>query len=274
VECEIRGGKRGGRCDQGKEQKKMVKANYRDNIIAMIDRQRDKGLSKYGEVLEDNVTLTVDQRLEHIQEELIDALMYIEHLRAAVLDKLTANDFQRAAMRTASGMNYDNAGGNGLLLNGVMGLNGESGECIDIMKKHIFQGHELDREHLIEELGDTAWYLAVCCEGLGVSLEEVMRGNIDKLKARYPEGFDKARSINRNGEKTYTFEEVKAELGLDDGAEEKVRRKTYLEDLLERLPGARMNGVHPEACRAKLYGDCECTELSSCEICWNEVMPE
>lgn len=149
VEYEIRGGKRGGRCDQGKEQKKMVKANYRDNIIAMIDRQRDKGLSKYGEVLEDNSTLTVDQRLEHIQEELIDALMYVEHLRAAVLDKLTANDFQRAAMRTASGMNYDSAGENGLLLNGVMGLNGEAGECIDIMKKHIFQGHELDREHKI-----------------------------------------------------------------------------------------------------------------------------
>ena len=55
---------------------------------------------------------------------------------------------------------------------------------------------------------------------------------------------------------------------------EKVRRKTYLEDLLERLPGAKMNGVHPEACRAELYGDCECTELISCEICWKEVMPE
>jgi hypothetical protein len=101
-----------------------------------------------------------------------------------------------------------------------------------------------------------------------VSLEEVMRGNIDKLKARYPEGFDKARSINRmECEPLLQAEEVVMPF-------EKPKRKTYLEDLLERLPGAEMNGVHPEACRAELYGDCECTELSSCEICWNEVMPE
>lgn len=247
----------------------MVKANYRDNIIAMIDRQRDKGLSKYGEVLEDNVTLTVDQRLEHIQEELIDALMYVEHLRSAVLDKLTANDFQRAAMRTASGMNYDNAGGNGLLLNGVMGLNGEAGECIDIMKKHIFQGHELDREHLIEELGDTAWYLAVCCEGLGVSLEEVMRGNIDKLKARYPEGFDKARSINRTEcEPLLQAEEV----GMPF---EKPKRKTYLEDFLEKFPNAPMESEgEPAACRRGIYSGGPMSCRMECRECWNEVMPE
>jgi NTP pyrophosphatase (non-canonical NTP hydrolase) len=100
-------------------------------------------------------------------------------------------------MRTASGMNYDQVGGNGLLLNGVMGLNGEAGECIDIVKKHIFQGHELDREHLIEELGDAAWYLAVSCEAVGVTLGEVMQRNVDKLKKRYPDGFDKSRSIKR-----------------------------------------------------------------------------
>lgn len=253
----------------------MVKANYRDNIIAMIDRQRDKGLSKYGEVLEDNSTLTVDQRLEHIQEELIDALMYVEHLRAAVLDKLTANDFQRAAMRTASGMNYDSAGENGLLLNGVMGLNGEAGECIDIMKKHIFQGHELDREHMIEELGDVAWYLAVACEGIGVSLEEIMRGNIDKLKARYPEGFDKARSINRNGEKTYTFEEVKVELGLNAKPKGGVHRKTYLEDFLEKFPNAPMESEgEPAACRRGIYSDGPMSCKMECRECWNEVMPE
>lgn len=73
---------------------------------------------------------------------------------------------------------------------------------------------------------------------------------------------------------TCTLDEIKVELGLDGETEQKVRRKTYLEDLLERLPSAKMNGVHPEACRAELYGDCDCTELSSCEICWNEVMEE
>lgn len=188
----------------------MAEMNYVKNIIDLLERQRGKGIAKYGQILEDNTTLSRVQRVEHIEEELIDALMYAEHIKAAVEDSLTANDYQRMAMRTASGLAEHS-----LILNGVMGLNGEAGECIDIMKKHIFQGHELDREHLIEELGDVAWYLAVCCEGLGVSLEEVMEKNIEKLRSRYPEGFDKARSINRNGEKTGTFEEVKAELEED-----------------------------------------------------------
>lgn len=171
---------------------------YSANIAALIERQRDKGLKKYGIGLEENVTLSSRQRIEHAEEELVDALMYLEHLKAAVGDRLTANDYQRMAMRTAVGMDYSKTG-KGLLINGLMGLNGEAGECIDIMKKHLFQGHELDREHLIEELGDCAWYLAVSCEGLGVTLEEVMKRNTDKLKARYPDGFDKARSINRKG---------------------------------------------------------------------------
>ncbi len=180
---------------QGNEERD--KMSYNQNIIAMMNRQHEKGLKKYGVSLEQNVTLTTEQRIEHAEEELIDALQYLEHLKATLADKMTANDYQRAAMRTASGMNYDQVGGNGLLLNGVMGLNGEAGECIDIMKKHVFQGHELDREHLIEELGDVAWYLAVSCEAVGVTLGEVMQRNVDKLKKRYPDGFDKSRSIKR-----------------------------------------------------------------------------
>lgn len=174
--------------------------SYRDAIVAMIDRQREKGLTKYGVTLEENTTLTTAQRIEHAQEELVDALQYLEHLKQTQTDKLTANDYQRAAMRTVSKLSYEGFGDRGLLLDAVMGLNGEAGEVIDIVKKACFQGHELDREHMIEELGDTAWYLAVCCEALDVSLEEVMQRNIDKLKARYPEGFDKARSINREVE--------------------------------------------------------------------------
>ena len=170
---------------------------YRDAIVALIDKQRAKGLEKYGQTLEDNTTLTNEQRIEHAQEELVDALQYLEHLKQTQADRLTANDFQRAAMRTASGMDHEGYNGRGLLLNAVMGLNGEAGEVIDHVKKVCFQGHELDREHMVEELGDVAWYLAVCAEALGVTLEEILQHNIDKLKARYPEGFDKARSINR-----------------------------------------------------------------------------
>lgn len=176
---------------------KLVEPDYRNNIVKMLDQQRAKGLAKYGETLEQNDTLTYTQRIEHAQEEALDLLQYLEHLKQCYTDRLTANDYQRAAMRTASGMDYSKAGENGLLLNGVMGLNGEAGECVDIVKKHLFQGHELDYNHLAEELGDVAWYLAVCCEAIGMRLEDVLQRNIDKLKERYPEGFDKARSINR-----------------------------------------------------------------------------
>ena len=87
--------------------------------------------------------------------------------------------------------------GNDLLINGVMGLCGESREAIDIVKKHLAQGHPLDREGLIKELGDVAWYLAETAYALDVSLDEVFQQNIGKLKARYPEGFDARRSVER-----------------------------------------------------------------------------
>ena len=84
-----------------------------------------------------------------------------------------------------------------VLINGVMGLCGESGEAIDIVKKHLAQGHDLDREGLIKELGDIAWYLAETATALDVSLEEVLERNIEKLRKRYPEGFDTKKSQNR-----------------------------------------------------------------------------
>ena len=107
-----------------------------------------------------------------------------------------ADEYQKEAMRTASGM----AGGDtpkGLMLNGVMGLNGEAGECIDLVKKSLFQGHELDKEHLAKELGDVAWYLAVCAQGIGYKLSEILRMNTDKLRKRYPDGFEAERSQHR-----------------------------------------------------------------------------
>lgn len=108
---------------------------------------------------------------------------------------MTINEYQQEAMRTASGTNDDND--TSQLLNGVMGLNGESGECIDILKKALFQGHGLDTEHLAEELGDVAWYLAVSADALGYTLEDIMQMNVDKLRKRYPAGFSSDRSVNR-----------------------------------------------------------------------------
>ena len=84
-----------------------------------------------------------------------------------------------------------------MLLNGVMGLCGESGEAIDIVKKWLAQGHELDKAHLAKELGDIAWYLAETATALGLTLEEIFQANIDKLRARYPEGFSTEKSLHR-----------------------------------------------------------------------------
>ena len=81
--------------------------------------------------------------------------------------------------------------------NGVMGLCGESGEAIDIVKKHLHQGHELDKEKLLKELGDIAWYLAETAYALDIPLDEVFEGNIAKLRARYPQGFDTEKSVHR-----------------------------------------------------------------------------
>ena len=106
---------------------------------------------------------------------------------------MTVNEYQKLAMTTLN----PELSKKDVLINAVMGLCGEAGEAIDIVKKHLAQGHELDKGALIKELGDVAWYLAEAAYALDLSLEEVLRGNLDKLKKRYPQGFETARSVNR-----------------------------------------------------------------------------
>ena len=103
------------------------------------------------------------------------------------------NEYQELAMRTVN----KELSKKDMLINGVMGLCGESGEAIEIVKKHIAHNHELDKEHLAKELGDVAWYLAETATALGYSLEDILKMNIEKLKNRYPDGFDTEKSINR-----------------------------------------------------------------------------
>ncbi len=105
---------------------------------------------------------------------------------------MTPNEYQKLALRTANEQTSD-----GMILNGALGLAGESGEVADHLKKHLFQGHDLDKRHLAKELGDVCCYIAVCAKGLGFTMEQVMQMNVDKLKKRYPNGFEADRSINR-----------------------------------------------------------------------------
>lgn len=107
---------------------------------------------------------------------------------------MTINEYQAAALRTAQ---TDKFSADDLLLNSALGLCGESGEVADLVKKHLFQGHDLDLDHVAKELGDISWYLAVGAYAIGIDLESVFRMNKEKLEARYPDGFSADRSLHR-----------------------------------------------------------------------------
>ena len=87
------------------------------------------------------------------------------------------------------------------LLTASVGMCAEAGEFTEVVKKIVFQGKEPTEEnlfHLKRELGDVMWYVAQACMGLGVSLDEIIEMNVDKLAARYPDGaFDVHFSENR-----------------------------------------------------------------------------
>lgn len=85
----------------------------------------------------------------------------------------------------------------GSLINGCLGLAGETGEALDIVKKWVFHRSELDIEHFKKELGDVMWYMATICTAMGFELEEILEMNIEKLKKRYPDGFNVERANNR-----------------------------------------------------------------------------
>ena len=108
---------------------------------------------------------------------------------------MTLNEYQTEAMKTASGM-CEKCNDN-LMLNGAMGLNGESGEIIDALKKHMFQGHKLDKEHLAKECGDVLWYVAIFAKSIGYTLDEIAEMNKEKLRKRYPDGFEVDKSLHR-----------------------------------------------------------------------------
>ena len=118
------------------------------------------------------------------------AIIVVENIRLMEVCYMNINEYQRLAMTTLN----PELSKKEVLINSVMGLCGESGEAIDIVKKWMAQGHELDKEHLAKELGDIAWYLAEAATALDMQLEDILQANIDKLKKRYPEGFDSKRS--------------------------------------------------------------------------------
>jgi len=102
-------------------------------------------------------------------------------------------EYQSRSVRT---LNY-NLSEEQTISNMIFGICGESGEVADILKKHLYQGHKLDKEHLKEELGDIMYYIVNLATMYDIDMREVLEMNVEKLLKRYPEGFETNKSINR-----------------------------------------------------------------------------
>ena len=101
--------------------------------------------------------------------------------------------YQMDAMRTAS-IPVEDTGA--MMTHAVFGMCSEAGEVAGIFQK-VYQGHDVDGEHLKKELGDVLWMIAEACTAAGFKMSDVMAANIEKLQKRYPEGFDSEHSLHR-----------------------------------------------------------------------------
>ena len=119
---------------------------------------------------------------------------------------MQGKEYVKLAMRTNDGnntrrltkaVNVDVSKDIGGILNACLGLSGEVGEFNDMIKKWVFHEKPFDEVHAKKELGDVLWYVAMMCHSFGWDLDEILQMNVDKLKARYPEGFSIELANNR-----------------------------------------------------------------------------
>lgn len=106
---------------------------------------------------------------------------------------MTGNEYQKLAERT---MDLKKRTPAEVEMHALHGMVGEIGELHSLYQK-VYQGHHFDDGHAMKEVGDLLWFVAEYCTSRGWTMEEVMQTNIDKLRARYPEGFSADRSLHR-----------------------------------------------------------------------------
>lgn len=121
----------------------------------------------------------------------LEDLPYSEFITVAE-GAMTADEYQALAKRTCSITDDPEK----MLMHGVLGLTSEAGEVSGIFQKQ-YQGHEMNKEHLIKECGDCLWMIAEILTAINVPMSECMTMNIEKLKSRYPEGFTPEKSMHR-----------------------------------------------------------------------------
>lgn len=107
---------------------------------------------------------------------------------------MTLNEYQDLARRTQN----PNLTDDGRLNHALFGLCSECGEILGIYQK-MFQGHEVDEDKVVDEMGDLMWFMAELADCLKVELDFVGQCNIAKLLKRYPgAGFSAERSLHRD----------------------------------------------------------------------------
>ena len=129
------------------------------------------------------------------------------------------NEYQLACLRTAN----PNLTVKESLLNWALGLAGESGEYIELVKKEFFHKKPYTLEEAKKELGDVLYYLTQCAHSNGLTLNDIAEANVEKLKARYPEGFEDGGGIRGSlpqppGEIVDLKEDYPVNEGDDDGS--------------------------------------------------------
>lgn len=178
----------------------------------VVKQQRLKGRKTYGSGLDwkggDGPGAPYDWRQMALEEavdlsqylcaEIFRQRMQIQRLERAVEAQpelsggTTLAEYQYAALRTA----HNDQSSQELAIR-ALGLAGESGEVVELIKKYLGHGHDFDREKLGKELGDVLWYVATLADACGLQLEDIAQKNIEKLKQRYPDGFSHDASRNR-----------------------------------------------------------------------------
>ena len=180
------------------------------SLDAIIDQQRRKGRTHYGKGLNWKDGSATDAAYDWRQMALEEAVDLNQYLVAELLterhrseslvaqlqdsrDACTLTGYQLMACVTApKNEAYETS-----LAIRSLGLAGEVGEVVELIKKHLGHGHELDKEKVEKELGDVLWYVATLADALDIDLGTVGDKNIEKLKKRYPEGFSHSASRNR-----------------------------------------------------------------------------
>lgn len=145
-----------------------------------------------------------DMELKRLAERLVNMVLEAKEFKSITFDSVS-EVFVQDALRTEPGdlqyvdaMKRLNNNRAMRLLHVAMGLSTEAGEFIDALKKHIFYNKPLDPINLIEELGDTSWYMRVGCDALEVQFLDMLERNVAKLKARFPDKFTEEAANNRD----------------------------------------------------------------------------